>query len=119
MYTFLLALALAQTPIPIAKPADSIGWDFTDEQLTSGLVTTFSVCLDSNPCVQITPADAKSPTVANLYRWKLPPLTIGTHLVTVQACNPDMCSGAAPLTFKLVITPDTPPNIRLVSGGDS
>lgn len=93
-----------------------VQWTYTDQQFTDGAVALFSVCLDAQPCVHVDPVATKT-TVPGWYEWKLPALTIGSHVVTVQACNADDCSSATAAKFSVRIVPEAPAIVRVPSGG--
>jgi len=107
----LLAAAGAAQLEPPLRPG-YVQWIYTAEQLERGQVTIFSVCVDQTPCVHVDPTATKLP-IASWYEWKLPPLLVGTHTVTVQACNADLCGPAMAATFSVRIVPDAPAGVRV------
>jgi hypothetical protein len=102
---------------PVATTLDSYAWDYTDAQIVAGAVVRFELCLDAQPCVSKTPAEAKHASGPNVYAYKFPPMLSGPHTISVKACNVDTCSAPLALAFQFQIVPDPATNGRLIKGG--
>lgn len=104
---------------PGATPGQSFAWDYGITDLTSYQITRFETRIDSAPFSSIgMPAVQNDPnTIAghNSYRWPIPAMTPGNHVVSVRACNSTECSDPLDFSFVLVIKPIVPKNLRIVS----
>ena len=100
---------LAQTPI-VPAPATFVAWDYTDTDLAAGAVVRFELAIDGTGA-SVTPAASKI-TEAMSYKYALPPMNPGDHVITVRACSADVCGEKATYSFRLVIVPVVPTNLR-------
>ena len=105
-----------QAQSPVATTLDSVAWDYTDAQIASGGVTRFELCLDSQPCLSKTVAEAKHASGPNVYAYTLPAMLPGDHTLTIKACNADLCSAPLALSFRFAVTPDPVTGARLIKG---
>ena len=107
---FLLAFSLfLQAPEPSAR--GYVYWQVDPAHLESAQIQVFSVCLDETPCVHVPPAESVMPEFPGWYRWKLPPLLVGTHRVSVQLCNAIECGPAVVEPFTFTLLPGAPSRV--------
>jgi hypothetical protein len=114
----LAPVASAQQPVPLS-PADAIGFDYTDANLTAYQVSGFEVAYDGGAWQSLgIPVSVILPdTVAGGRTYKaIPPFVSGTHTVVFRACNGAGCGGPSlPFAFECVNSPGTSPgNVRKV-----
>lgn len=115
----LLALSL-QTP-PLATTGASAYWEYDDADLAVGPIEVFLVCLDGQATATCTHVPASTGVVSaagtKTYRWKLPPLLAGSHVVNVQACTAGAndCTAGATLRFTFQAMAE-PRNLRIGGG---
>lgn len=102
----------------LARPNDSVAWDYPKTELTNAGVLRFEVCYDTiQPCVIVTPDQVRLPTSASpdvdSYASKFIPMLVGPHTVTVKACNATECSDPGSASFILSVRPGPPVNVRI------
>lgn len=118
--TLLVVASLAAGAAQELEPPPRAGyaqWKYTAEKFAAGQVVVFSLCIDKAPCVHIDPATART-SVAEWYEWKLPPLIVGPHTATIQACNAIECGEALTAAFTVKIVPAVADVFRVPAGGD-
>jgi hypothetical protein len=116
----LAAFVAAQT----ATAGASIEWFYDDVDLPVGPVAVFVVCLDQQPtsaCARVDAVNGAPDAVVagrKWWRWKLPPLLEGPHVVVIQACTAGAaaCSSGASVKFTFAAIRDVG-GARLVGSG--
>jgi hypothetical protein len=108
----ILELAASLMLQQIVRPPASILWEYTQQDFADGGANLFSISIDSNDPIHQTVASAQTATPGT-FKFDLPALVIGTHTITVQACNPTECSAPSSLSFQLVIRPPAVSGLRI------
>lgn len=108
---------LAQTA-PIVGPNETVGFDYSDADLTTYAVTRFEAAYDGAPYATVqTTAVVLSDTPAGAKTYKLTlPFSSGTHTVVIRACRLEGCGGGSvPFAFAFpVVNPNVPTHVRKV-----
>ena len=104
---------------PTIGPADALGFDYLDTDLTTSQVNNFQVQWDSGPWVNlgIPPNAVYGDTVAGGKTYKvIPSFTSGSHTMAIHACNTAGCGVAsAPFPFVVGVVPNPPTNVRKIA----
>jgi hypothetical protein len=114
----LIAPIHAQQPVALS-PADALGFDYRDVDLSGYAVSGFEVNFDNGPWQPLgIPASVILPdTIPGGRTYKvLSPFVSGTHTVAFRACNSAGCGGpSVPFAYEHVNSPSASPgNVRKV-----
>ena len=108
-----IATLLLLTQLSVQQPS-AFEFDYLDADLTTGSVTRFEMQIDDGAWGSIgIPTDTAPISGGRTYRVPVPALVPGDHTVRIRACNVDVCSTAAVLTFRLIVMPVAPTNLRI------
>jgi hypothetical protein len=91
-----------------------VEWDYTAADITEGAVSRFEVRVDTGAWVNTA---LTIPSATGTYKYLLPAssLTLGTHAVSVRACNTAECGNAASTSLTITpLLPRAPGNPRIV-----
>lgn len=112
-----VVLAMFAAPLygqAIATSGQGFAWDYSDAAIAAGVVR-FELQLDGGTWTSVGLATVvETRATDKTYRVAMPALTPGPHTAAVRACNVDVCSEPTSLlSFKLVVVPETPGNLRI------